>query len=61
MTRDLMGIVLLLAALSSAAVAYVGYLGLAGKLPRNHFAGIRTRATLASDEAWVAGHRAAEG
>lgn len=29
-------------------------------LPRNHLVGIRTRATLRSDAAWQAGHRAAE-
>ncbi|MCA1185304.1 MULTISPECIES: SdpI family protein [unclassified Saccharopolyspora] len=31
-----------------------------GTLRRNHFVGIRTRATQASDAAWAAGHRAAE-
>ena len=31
----------------------------AGSLVRNGLIGIRTRATRASDEAWVAGHRAA--
>lgn len=31
----------------------------AGRLPRNASIGIRTRATTASDAAWVAGHRAA--
>lgn len=55
----MLGAVLLVVAAAAATVAFVGYLGLAGKLPRNHFAGVRTRATLASDEAWVAAHRAA--
>jgi hypothetical protein len=31
----------------------------AGRLPRNIVAGIRTPATMRSDEAWYAGHRAA--
>ncbi|WP_417554423.1 SdpI family protein [Microbacterium sp.] len=30
-----------------------------GKIPRNRFVGVRTRATLANDSAWRAGHRAA--
>ena len=33
-------------------------LGARGKLPRNGFVGMRTSATLASDEAWTAAHRA---
>ncbi|MDF2048019.1 MULTISPECIES: SdpI family protein [Microbacterium] len=32
--------------------------GAAGTLPRNDFIGIRTGATRASDEAWIAAHRA---
>ncbi|MFC7431396.1 MULTISPECIES: SdpI family protein [unclassified Agrococcus] len=32
-----------------------------GRLGRNAVAGIRTRATLASDAAWLAAHRRAEG
>lgn len=31
----------------------------AGRLPRNPYAGIRLKATLASDAAWTEGHRAA--
>ncbi len=30
-----------------------------GRLSRNPLAGVRTRATMASDEAWLAGHQAA--
>lgn len=30
-----------------------------GRLPRNQWAGIRTRSTMRSDQAWMAGHRAA--
>lgn len=36
-------------------------LGAKGTLPRNGFAGIRTRKTMTSDEAWNVGHRAAAG
>lgn len=36
-------------------------LGAKGTLPRNGFAGIRTHKTMASDEAWNVGHRAAAG
>ncbi|QPK79592.1 SdpI family protein [Corynebacterium lizhenjunii] len=32
-----------------------------GQLPRNAFAGIRTTTMMASDEAWVVGHKAAAG
>lgn len=31
-----------------------------GRLRRNHLVGVRTRATLSSDEAWQLGHHAAE-
>ena len=51
-----------LAALVLAVVAFVvvatAWAGMTGRLTRNWFVGIRTRATLASDEAWRAGHRA---
>lgn len=38
-------------------IAVVGCLGLAGRLPRNRFAGIRTPATLRSDEAFTLANR----
>ena len=53
-----MAILLLLTTLSAAIVAFVGFLGLAGKLPPNHFAGIRTSFTLRSPENWYATHQA---
>ena len=37
----------------------LGRLSAAGRLPRNAFAGVRIPSTMRSDEAWVAGHRAA--
>lgn len=46
--------------LSLAAVTHtVRNQTLAGTLGRNHAIGIRTKATMASDAAWWAGHRAA--
>lgn len=41
------------------AVVRVGRRAAAGELPRNHTAGLRTPATLASDEAWDVGNRVA--
>lgn len=41
------------------AVATVGVLGRIGRLPRNRLAGVRTAATLRSDEAFAVGNRAA--
>ena len=40
-------------------LTWVGRQGGRGKLPRNHLAGIRTQATMKSDEAWNAAHKAA--
>jgi len=37
----------------------LGRLAAAGRLPRNFVAGVRLPSTLHSDEAWLAGHRAA--
>ena len=54
------GLVLLSAnALGGAAVAVVGALGTARRLPRNRWAGVRLPVTMASDAAWEAAHRAA--
>ena len=46
-------------ALVAIMMVVVGWMGLTGSLPRNHVAGIRTRFTLSSDDAWQATHRAA--
>lgn len=56
-----MGISLLflVTALGGATLAAVGYLGMAERLPRNHFAGIRLPYTMASDERWKTVHREA--
>ncbi len=43
--------------IASAALIAVGWYGWQEKLPRNNFAGIRTRYTLANDEQWKAVHR----
>jgi hypothetical protein len=51
-----------LAVVGAAASAIVWWMtreAAAGRLVRNRTLGIRTRRTLASDEGWVAGHRAA--
>ncbi|HEV2071337.1 MAG TPA: SdpI family protein [Acidimicrobiales bacterium] len=37
---------------------WVGYLSATERLPRNGLVGMRTRATMASDDAWFAAHRA---
>jgi len=41
----------------SVVVCVVGWLALQGKLPRQHWAGIRTPYSLANDEQWFAVHR----
>ena len=43
--------------IASVAVIFVGWWGWQEKLPRQHWAGIRTPYTLASDEQWKAVHR----
>lgn len=53
-----MAIALLVATVASLAALTVGVMGLVGRHPRNHIAGIRTAGTLASDEAWREAHRA---
>jgi len=54
--RLVLGCALLLAAATLLAVAV---LGARGRLPRNPWAGVRTRRTLASDEAFVLANRVA--
>lgn len=49
----------LLGPILMVALAIVAQAAGAGKIPRGHFIGIRIRSTLASDDAWRAGHRAA--
>lgn len=54
--RLVLGCALLLAAVALIAVAV---LGARGRLPRNRWAGVRTRRTLASDEAFTLANRVA--
>jgi uncharacterized membrane protein len=44
--------------LAGMAVYITGRMASQGTLRRNYFVGIRTRTTMASDEAWAAAHRA---
>jgi len=44
---------------SGVILVVVGLMAATERLPRNLFAGIRIPSTLRSDEAWMAGHRAA--
>lgn len=46
-------------ALGGVVVGVVGYLGLAERLPRNRFAGLRTPTTMRSDAAFRAANKAA--
>lgn len=43
---------------AGAVIALVGVAGARGRLPRQHWAGIRLPSTMKSDEAWAAAHRA---
>ena len=43
---------------SGTVIAVLGWLGSHGRLPRNHWAGIRLPSTMASDTAWAEAHRA---
>ena len=52
-----MVIVLLVMFLGAVTVLTVSVMGLVGKLPRNHWAGIRVPYTMANDERWEATHR----
>ena len=42
--------------LGALAINYIGFRARAGTLTRQSFAGIRTKTTMASDEAWKAAH-----
>ncbi|MGE0598433.1 MAG: SdpI family protein [Dehalococcoidia bacterium] len=42
---------------ASMGIIMVGWQGWMGKLPRQHFAGIRTPYSMANDEQWKAVHR----
>lgn len=44
---------------SGAVLCYIGFRSARGQLPRNRFAGVRTSATMRSDEAFEVGNRAA--
>ena len=50
---------LLLLAACSLGIAALNYACAAGKIRKNLFVGIRTAKTMASDDAWKAGHAAA--
>lgn len=45
--------------LSGAVVFVIGSLGVQGRLPRNRWAGIRSRWAMASDRSWKVAHEAA--
>ncbi len=45
--------------LTGAAIVWTALATTSGRLGRNRFAGVRTRATMASERAWRAAHRAA--
>ena len=51
----MIGLIVIFAGLLVLGVAWAGKIG---KLPRNHFAGIRLPSTMRSDRAWAAAHRA---
>ncbi len=53
------GLALVAVALGSGSLAYLGFLGLLGKLRPNRWAGIRTAFTRASEQNWYDTHRAA--
>jgi uncharacterized membrane protein len=54
-----MAFALLATTAGAVAISLVGWLGFVGKLPPNHWAGIRTPFTSRSNEAWYATHRSA--
>lgn len=62
MTEDLIARIVLVIAMAGggALLLWLAHATASGKVRRNFFAGIRLASTLASDEAWLAGHRAAK-
>jgi uncharacterized membrane protein len=54
-----MGVVFVVIGMGGLGVAYVGFAGLLGRLRPNHWAGIRTGFTRASEQNWTDVHRAA--
>ncbi|HEU0205710.1 MAG TPA: SdpI family protein [Pseudolysinimonas sp.] len=54
-----LGALAIILPLAILLMAVVSQLGGTGRLPRNGFLGLRIPSTLASDDAWRAGHRAA--
>lgn len=49
----------ILLVVASAALIVTGYMAWTGRLPRNQWAGIRTKTTMSSDAVWHAAHRKA--
>ena len=60
MDAALPGLLVMAVVLGAVSVALAGLIT-SDRLPRNAMVGIRTPATLRSDDAWHAGHRAAAG
>jgi uncharacterized membrane protein len=54
-----MTIAILAVLLGAVGLIFLGWLGLIGRLPPNHFAGIRTPFTRKSEEHWYETHRQA--
>jgi uncharacterized membrane protein len=52
-------IIAVVLAIAAIALITIGYLGWTERLPRNQWAGIRTKTTMSSDEVWRIAHRKA--
>jgi uncharacterized membrane protein len=52
-------IIAVVLAIAAIALITIGYLGWTERLPRNQWAGIRTKTTMSSDEVWRVAHRKA--